>query len=114
MPSPLTDIDVSVQCDQCGEFTVSAGVVAESQRLLPEGCPGSPYECPLQLFASLLTPGIVASLEATGAPPPRAARKPPHEAQRRARLRVRVASRRAPPRRRRPYGAEASRPAHPA
>lgn len=54
---------VDVRCDQCGDFTVGADVVAESQRLLAEGCPGSEFECPPGLLAELLEPTFLASLE---------------------------------------------------
>lgn len=59
----LKNIDVHVRCRQCGDFHISAEVIANSQRLLAEGCPGSSYECPPQLFATLLEPSALASLE---------------------------------------------------
>lgn len=57
---------VDVRCDQCGDFTVGADVVAESQRLLADGCPGSGFECPPELLANLLEPAHLESLERTG------------------------------------------------
>ena len=54
---------VDVHCGQCGEFAVRADVIAESQRLLARGCPGSTYECPPALLATLLEPTALASLE---------------------------------------------------
>lgn len=59
----LKHISVDVHCDQCGDFTIGADVIAESQRLLARGCPGSPYECPPDLFASLLDPSALEALE---------------------------------------------------
>ena len=54
MTDILKALSVDVHCDQCGDFDIGADVIAESQRLLAEGCPGSPHECPPQLFARLL------------------------------------------------------------
>jgi hypothetical protein len=54
---------VDVSCEQCGDFTIGGDVVAESQRRLAQGCPGSPHECPAALFAELVGPGALASLE---------------------------------------------------
>ncbi len=54
MTAVLKDIQVDVACNRCGEFSVSAEVIAESQRLLALGCPGSHYECPPELLAGLL------------------------------------------------------------
>jgi len=63
---------VDVRCDQCGDFTVGADVVAESQRLLADGCPGSEFECPPERLANLLEPTHLKSLETTGSDPGRA------------------------------------------
>ena len=62
---------VDVRCDQCGDFTVGADVVAESQRLLADGCPGSEFECPPELLANLLEPVFLESLERDGSGPGR-------------------------------------------
>lgn len=62
MTDILDHLDVHVRCSQCGEYTVSAAVIAESQRLLEEGCPGSPHECPPQLIATLAEPEALESL----------------------------------------------------
>ncbi len=59
----LKVLTVDVHCDQCGDFNIGADVVAESQRLLAEGCPGSPYECPPELFATLLPESALESLQ---------------------------------------------------
>ncbi len=63
---------VDVRCDQCGDFTVGADVVAESQRLLADGCPGSEFECPPELLANLLEPTYLESLKRDGSSPGRA------------------------------------------
>lgn len=55
MRSILDSIDVHVDCAHCDiSFDISAAVVAESQELLEGGCPGSDYECPATLFATLV------------------------------------------------------------
>lgn len=64
MKDRLSDVLVDVSCHQCGDFTVAADVIAESQRLLESGCPGSPYECPAVLYASLLDPAALDALRA--------------------------------------------------
>lgn len=59
----LEIIEVHVRCTQCAAFyTLPASVVAESQRLLECGCPGSDYECPARLFATLLDPDALRAL----------------------------------------------------
>jgi hypothetical protein len=58
----LKALSVDVHCDQCGDFSIGADVIAESQRLLAEGCPGSPHECPPQLFGTLLPQSALESL----------------------------------------------------
>lgn len=63
MTDTLKQIAVNVHCDGCGDFTVGADVIAESQRLLAQGCPGSPHECPPQLLATLLDPSALEWLE---------------------------------------------------
>lgn len=63
MNDRLKDVMVDVHCRQCGDFTVGADVIAESQHLLETGCPGSPYECPATLFASLLDLAHLGALE---------------------------------------------------
>jgi hypothetical protein len=57
------NLAVDVHCERCGDFTVGADVIAESQRLLAAGCPGSAHECPPTLFATLLDPAALESLE---------------------------------------------------
>lgn len=59
----LRALSVEVHCPQCGDFTVGADIIAESQRLLAAGCPGSPHECPPTLFATLLPQAALESLE---------------------------------------------------
>lgn len=55
MTDIFDNITIHVDCAQCDQdFDVSAAVVAESQELLDEGCPGTDYECPASLFATLL------------------------------------------------------------
>ena len=63
MSDILKHLDVNVHCEQCGDFSVRADVIAESQRLLAEGCPGSVYECPPQLLATLLSSSGLKSLQ---------------------------------------------------
>ena len=63
MSDILKHILVDVHCEQCGDFTVGADVILESQRLLEKGCPGSPYECPPTLFAALLPKSALETLE---------------------------------------------------
>lgn len=63
MTDILKTLSVDVHCDQCGDFSVGADVIAESQRMLADGCPGSPYECPATLFAALLPRSALESLE---------------------------------------------------
>lgn len=63
MTDSLKNIVVDVHCEQCGDFTVGADVIADSQRLLEEGCPGSSYECPPAVFAELLSESALASLQ---------------------------------------------------
>lgn len=63
MTDVLKAVSVDVHCDQCGDFTVGADVIAESQRLLAEGCPGSPFECPPEIFSRLLEPSAIDALQ---------------------------------------------------
>ena len=63
MTDILKTLSVDVDCDQCGDCTVGANVIAESQHMLTEGCPGSSYECPPTLFATLLPPAALESLK---------------------------------------------------
>lgn len=63
MKESLKSIVVDVHCGQCGDFSVGADVIADSQRLLDEGCPGSSYECPPELFARLLSESTLATLQ---------------------------------------------------
>lgn len=62
MTDILKDLNLDVHCDRCGEFTVAADVISESQHMLERGCPGSPYECPAQLFATLVDKSALESL----------------------------------------------------
>jgi hypothetical protein len=59
----LQNISVNVHCALCGDFSLGADVIAESQRLLRSGCPGSTHECPPELFASLLDASALAQIE---------------------------------------------------
>ena len=63
MTDILKSVSVDVHCDQCGDFTVGADVIAESQLLLAAGCPGSSFECPPTLFATLLPQSVLESFE---------------------------------------------------
>ncbi|MCB9576599.1 MAG: hypothetical protein H6717_06185 [Polyangiaceae bacterium] len=56
-------LSVSAHCVQCGEFNMGADVIAESQRLLAEGCRASPYECRPELLATLLPQFALESLQ---------------------------------------------------
>lgn len=76
MSDILRHVYVDVHCSQCGDFAVRADLVAESQRLLADGCPGSPYECPPALFATLLDRHAVESLERAWSDLEDAARSP--------------------------------------
>lgn len=79
MTDLLKHVAVEVHCDQCGDFTVGADVIAESQRLLAQGCPGSSYECPPTLFASLLEPSAVDALQRAWSALERTVRSPVRE-----------------------------------
>lgn len=55
MPDIFDKITIQVDCAQCDQlFDISAAVVAESHELLEESCPGTDYECPASLFATLV------------------------------------------------------------
>ncbi len=55
MTDILDNIDIHVECHQCDtSFDISAGVIAQSHDLLDGGCPGTDYECPASLFATLV------------------------------------------------------------
>ena len=69
MSDILRGFYADVRCDRCGDFTVGADVVAESQRLLAEGCPGSQFECPPELLTELLEPTVLESLKRAGCGP---------------------------------------------
>lgn len=88
MTDILKSVTVDVHCDECGDFAVGADVIAESQRLLAAGCPGSPFECPPQLFASLLDPSAVKSLQQAWRALEGAARRPVRDVTSREWLRV--------------------------
>lgn len=76
MTDILKSVSVDVRCEQCGEFTVGADVIAESQRLLAGGCPGSSFECPPTLFATLLPRSALESFERAWVELESAARSP--------------------------------------
>lgn len=76
MTDVLKTLTVDVHCDQCGDFTVGADVIAESQRILAGGCPGSSYECPPSLFATLLPRQALESFERAWSDLERTARSP--------------------------------------
>lgn len=63
MSEILRHLAIDVSCEQCGDFTIGADVVAESQQLLAHGCPGSRHECPATVYAALVGPAALASLE---------------------------------------------------
>lgn len=63
MSDILRHLAIDVSCEQCGDFTIGADVVAESQQLLARGCPGSPHECPATVYAELVGAPALASLE---------------------------------------------------
>lgn len=75
MSDILKHVDVQVHCQQCGDFIVSADVIAESQRMLEEGCPGSPYECTPELYATLLDRSLLEKLALSWQAVERSARK---------------------------------------
>lgn len=55
MSEILENVEVHVVCEHCDtEFETSADVVARSQRLLEDGCPGESHECPARLFANFV------------------------------------------------------------
>ena len=55
MTDILDNIDIHVDCHQCdASFDIAAGVVAQSHEMLEDGCPGTDYECPASLFATLV------------------------------------------------------------
>jgi len=55
MSEILENVGVHVVCEHCDtEFETSADVVAKSQQLLDEGCPGESHECPARLFANFV------------------------------------------------------------
>jgi hypothetical protein len=79
MTDLLKHVAVEVHCNQCGDFTVGADVIAESQRLLAQGCPGSSYECPPTLFATLLEPSAIDALQRAWSALERTVRSPVRE-----------------------------------
>ncbi|HEU5073142.1 MAG TPA: hypothetical protein VFU02_03200 [Polyangiaceae bacterium] len=76
MTDILKNLAVDVHCDQCGDFTVGADVIADSQRMLADGCPGSSHECPPTLLATLLPQAALQSLEKAWRDLESAARRP--------------------------------------
>ena len=59
----LQQIELTVCCGQCDRsYEVPLSVIAESQRLLEEGCPGSEFECAATYFAKLVDPTILQRL----------------------------------------------------
>lgn len=55
MSDILDDITILIDCSQCdAKFNITTSVVADSHRLLDQGCPGSHYECPASLFAEIV------------------------------------------------------------
>ncbi len=76
MTDILRTFSVDIACDQCGDFSVGLDLIAESQRLLASGCPGSPHECPPALLASLLPKSALESFERAFRDLERAARDP--------------------------------------
>lgn len=76
MTNILETLSVNVHCDQCGDFSIGANLIAESQRMLAEGCPGSSHECPPTLFATLLPRSTLEALEKAWNDLERAVRSP--------------------------------------
>ena len=79
----MRDPAIDVACPECeGSYPVSIAIIAESQRLIAEGCPVSTihaiHECAPRYLAALLSPEIVALLtrmRADGASAPRPERR---------------------------------------
>lgn len=74
----MRDPAIDVACPECeGSYPVSIAIIAESQRLIAEGCPASTihaiHECAPRYLAALLSPEIVALLTRTGGPSARSA-----------------------------------------
>lgn len=63
MSDILQQVDVHVHCVQCDEsYDVSAALIAEAQRMLAQGCPGTPHECMPSFLASLVDASALESL----------------------------------------------------
>lgn len=64
MADILQQVEVEVRCVQCDEsYRMPAALIAESQRMVREGCPGtSPHECAPAFYASLLEPVALEAL----------------------------------------------------
>ncbi len=63
MSDILQNVDVRVRCVQCEEtYDVSAAMIAEAQRLVADGCPGTAHECLPSFLASLIDPSALESL----------------------------------------------------
>ena len=56
-------IKIHLDCPQCDKsYDFPLAVIAESQQLLDEGCPGSSYECVPSFFAELVDPEALKAL----------------------------------------------------
>ncbi len=63
MSDILQQVDVHLHCVQCDEtYDVHAAMIAEAQRLLAQGCPGTPHECYPSFLASLVDASALDSL----------------------------------------------------
>lgn len=77
MSDILQQIDVHVHCVQCDEdYSVAASAIAESHRLLDEGCPGSAHECYPSFLASLVEAPVLEELSAAWAAVEQSGRRP--------------------------------------
>ncbi|MEZ4338945.1 MAG: hypothetical protein R3B82_20200 [Sandaracinaceae bacterium] len=77
MSDILQQIDVHVHCIQCDEeYTVPASAIAESHRLLDEGCPGSAHECYPSFLASLVEASVLEGLSTAWAAVEETGRRP--------------------------------------
>lgn len=90
MADILDNVDVHVRCERCGDYVISARVIADSQKLTAEGCPGSLYECPAGHFATLLDGGALASLKRAWHDLERSAQMETHEVSVRGRAKIEI------------------------
>ncbi|MFU8804729.1 MAG: hypothetical protein ACNA8W_13020 [Bradymonadaceae bacterium] len=63
MTNLFRKIDLHVDCGQCDHsYDIPLSVVAESQALLEQACPGSLHECAASYFATLVDPACLQAL----------------------------------------------------